>query len=137
MAFTYIFKRVEKKYMLTREQYEYLVEAIAPYMEIDRYGETVGIARFDTSPIEESMDYLMKGLVPFEFRTTLVRGLHTEDSLRTMGQRLAGQEAFYLQAFVDSGDLIQNDMEGFTPEETRSLLSALRENVPNAQIRGY
>ena len=103
---------------------------------LDRYGETVGIAHFDTSPIEESMDYLMEGLVPFEFRTTLVRGLHTEDSRRTMGQRLAGQEAFYLQAFVDSGDLIQNDMEGFTPEETRSLLSALRENVPNAQMRG-
>ena len=40
MAFTYIFKRVEKKYMLTQEQYEYLVEAIAPYMSVDRYGET-------------------------------------------------------------------------------------------------
>ena len=40
MAFTYIFKRVEKKYMLTREQYEYLVKAITPYMEPDHYGET-------------------------------------------------------------------------------------------------
>ena len=29
MAFTYIFKRVEKKYMLTKEQYEYLTNAIA------------------------------------------------------------------------------------------------------------
>lgn len=40
MAFTYIFKRVEKKYMLTREQYEYLVGAISPYMAPDQYGET-------------------------------------------------------------------------------------------------
>ena len=40
MAFTYIFKRVEKKYMLTKEQYESLIEAITPYMEIDKYGET-------------------------------------------------------------------------------------------------
>lgn len=40
MAFTYIFKRVEKKYMLTREQYEYLIEAISPYMAPDSYGET-------------------------------------------------------------------------------------------------
>ncbi len=40
MAFTYIFQRVEKKYMLTREQYEYLVQAIKPYMHVDRYGET-------------------------------------------------------------------------------------------------
>jgi len=40
MAFTYIFKRVEKKYMLTKEQYEYLTKAIAPYMSVDSYGET-------------------------------------------------------------------------------------------------
>ena len=40
MAFTYIFQRVEKKYMLTKEQYESLIEAIAPYMEVDKYGET-------------------------------------------------------------------------------------------------
>lgn len=40
MAFTYIFRRVEKKYMLTREQYEYLIGAIAPYMAPDNYGET-------------------------------------------------------------------------------------------------
>lgn len=40
MAFTYIFKRVEKKYLLTKEQYEYLVKAIEPYMAVDKYGET-------------------------------------------------------------------------------------------------
>ena len=40
MAFTYIFKRVEKKYLLTKEQYEYLTNAISPYMSVDQYGET-------------------------------------------------------------------------------------------------
>ena len=40
MAFTYIFQRVEKKYLLTREQYEFLVKAIEPYMAVDKYGET-------------------------------------------------------------------------------------------------
>jgi SPX domain protein involved in polyphosphate accumulation len=40
MAFTYIFKRVEKKYMLTAEQYAYVMERIAPYMHADRFGET-------------------------------------------------------------------------------------------------
>ena len=40
MAYTYIFKRVEKKYMLTQEQYEYMIKAISPYMSVDRYGET-------------------------------------------------------------------------------------------------
>ena len=40
MAFTYIFKRVEKKYLLTREQYEYIVERLQPYMHPDRFYES-------------------------------------------------------------------------------------------------
>lgn len=120
-----------------------LVEAnLVDYVAMDiknslpRYAETVGIARFDTAPVEESMDYLMEGRVPFEFRTTLVRGLHTVDSVREMGRRLAGEEAFFLQTFKDSGDLIRSGMEGIPPAETQMMLDALRENIPNAQIRG-
>ncbi len=41
MAFTYIFKRIEKKYMLTQEQYEYILDKIAPHTHPDRFGETV------------------------------------------------------------------------------------------------
>lgn len=41
MAFTYIFKRIEKKYMLTQEQYDYIIERIKPHMHQDRFGETV------------------------------------------------------------------------------------------------
>ncbi|MBE6653272.1 MAG: anaerobic ribonucleoside-triphosphate reductase activating protein [Ruminococcaceae bacterium] len=100
------------------------------------YGKTVGIESFDTRPVEESMDYLMENRVPFEFRTTLVRGLHTVDSIRTMGERLAGPEPFFLQAFKDSGDLICGGMEGISPSETRAMLDVLRRHIPNAQIRG-
>ena len=120
----------------------HLVEAgLVDYVAMDiknslsRYGETVGIARFDTAPIEESMDYLMEGHIPFEFRTTLVRGLHTPEDIRAMGRRVAGQEAFFLQTFKDSGDLIAGG-EAFTPAETAALLAILREYVPNAQTRG-
>ena len=62
-------------------------------------------------------------------------GLHTPEDIRAMGRRVAGQEAFFLQTFKDSGDLIAGG-EAFTPTETRVLLAALQENVPNAQIRG-
>ena len=41
MAFTYIFKRVEKKYILTEKQYNFIREHIDSRMSIDQYGETV------------------------------------------------------------------------------------------------
>ena len=103
---------------------------------LSRYPETVGITRFDTAPLEESLDLLMENRVPFEFRTTLVRGLHTPESIAEMGKRLAGEERFFLQTFEDSGDLIADGLSGFDREETETLLAVLCNYVPNAQIRG-
>ena len=122
-------------------------EGLLDYVAMDvknslsRYPETVGIARFDTAPVEESMDLLMENRIPFEFRTTLVKGLHTPEGIAEMGQRLRGEERFFLQSFEDSGDLIVGDPErgglsAFDKEETASLLSVLCKYVPNAQIRG-
>ena len=106
---------------------------------LSKYPETVGIPALDTTPFEESMDLLMEGRIPFEFRTTLVNGLHTPESVAEMGARLAGDERFFLQTFEDSGDLIAGEesaLAAFTPDETRELLGILRHYVPNAQIRG-
>ena len=105
------------------------------------YGETVGIHAFDTAPIAESAAFLMEGTVPFEFRTTLVKGLHTPESLADIGKWLQGNERFFLQTFEDSGDLIAGDpdeggLSTFDREETAALLSVLCNYVPNAQIRG-
>ena len=40
MAFQTVFKRYELKYMLTLEQKEKILEAISPYMQLDKYGRT-------------------------------------------------------------------------------------------------
>ena len=101
-----------------------------------RYGETVGISSFDTTPVQASAAFLLEGHVPFEFRTTLVAGLHTPADLAEVGAWLAGNEAFFLQGFVDSGDLIREGLGALSTDETRASLDALRQYVPNAQIRG-
>ena len=40
MAFQTVFKRYELKYMLTFEQKEKILEAVSPYMQLDKYGRT-------------------------------------------------------------------------------------------------
>ena len=118
-----------------------VTEGLLDYVAMDiknslpLYGKTVGIPTIDTTPIEESMDFLMVGHVPFEFRTTLVRGLHTPQSVADIGRRLAGEERFFLQTFEDSGDLIGEGLSAFDGDETEALLAVLRAYVPNAQIR--
>ncbi len=103
---------------------------------LERYGETVGLPHYDTSDVEASMDYLLEGHVPYELRTTLVRGLHTLADMTAIGKRIRGAESYYLQSFKDSGDLIGVCEGGFTPAELAAFSDAVRVYVPNAQIRG-
>ena len=120
-----------------------LVEAgLVDYVAMDvknslsRYGETVGVPRFDTAPVEESMDYLLAGHVPYEFRTTLVTGLHTPADMEEIGRRIAGAERYFLQTFRDSGDLVGDCLGALSSAESAHLLTLVRAYVPNAQIRG-
>ncbi len=103
---------------------------------LPRYADTVGVHPFDPAPIAESAAFLMERRVPFEFRTTLVKGLHTPESVEDMGAWLAGGERFFLQTFEDSGDLLSDGLTGLDRAETEALLKVLCKYVPNAQIRG-
>lgn len=102
----------------------------------DMYGRTVGVEKFDVAPILESAEYLMSGAVDFEFRTTLVGGLHTEREMHLLGEWLRGAPRMYLQNFVDSGDLISSGLVGVDKNTTVALCNLLKSYIPNAEIRG-
>lgn len=86
--------------------------------------------------VMQSASLLMQGRVTFEFRTTLMRELHTAEDMRAIGEWLAGDEKFFLQTYREEGDLIVGGFTPFTREETEALLSVIKEYIPNAEIRG-
>lgn len=100
------------------------------------YARAVGLSDFDVSKIEESADFLMQKRVPFEFRTTVVRELHTKEDIVAIGEWLRGDESYFLQPFKDSGDVILSGFSAYDEKETADLLNTLRAYIPNAQIRG-
>lgn len=102
----------------------------------EAYGETVGIAAFDTAPIEESICFLRSGAVAYEFRTTVVREFHSEARLLALAAWIAGADRYFLQTFVDSGDLIRPDLHGYGPVEMEALRAAVAEILPCVQLRG-
>ena len=84
-----------------------------------------------------SKDFLLEGSIDYEFRTTVVKGLHTEDSIKDAARWISGAKEYYLQQFKDSGDLISADGLGaFDEEEMKLLMRAAAEFVPNTRLRG-
>ncbi len=102
----------------------------------ERYAETVGLKSFDLSLIEKSINILKSGCADFEFRTTLMRELHSEADIISIGKWIAGDEKYFLQTFKDSGDLLSEGFSAYNSEETEHFLKLLQSSVPNAKIRG-
>lgn len=101
------------------------------------YGKTVGVRGFDLEPVERSKDYLLAGHVEYEFRTTVVRGLHTAESLLAAARWIEGAREYYLQQYRDSGDVLAPGALGaFTDDEMRSLLAQVQTVLPAAALRG-
>ena len=102
-----------------------------------RYAETAGVPGLEVSAFEESKDFLLGGTLEYEFRTTVVMGLHTEQSLLEAAQWIRGAKAWYLQQFRDSGNLVRPEGLGaFSEGEMRALLDTVRQVVPAAELRG-
>ncbi|HEX8974400.1 MAG TPA: anaerobic ribonucleoside-triphosphate reductase activating protein [Patescibacteria group bacterium] len=66
----------------------------------ERYSETVGL-KADIERIKLSVDMIMRSGVPYEFRTTVVPGIHTEEDFIKIGEWIRGAQAYYLQEYRD------------------------------------
>jgi len=101
------------------------------------YAKTVGLERFDLGGVTRAKDFLLSGAVDYEFRTTVVKGLHTKESLREAAEWIRGAKEYYLQQYKDSGAILDADGLGaFDADEMHALADAVREIVPSVQVRG-
>ena len=90
----------------------------------------------DVSAVSDSLSILRDSGIPFELRTTAVRGLHTEADFAAIGEWIGEVPAYFIQRFVDSGQLLGSGFEAFSPEEMEHLLTTVRKHIPSAQLRG-
>lgn len=100
------------------------------------YAKAVGIDGVDITPATESVKLIMSSGVDYEFRTTAVKGLHLVSDFERIGEWISGAKRYFIQQFIDSGDLIRTGFEAFSKEETEKLIAAVSKNVPSAKARG-
>ena len=82
------------------------------------------------------MDLIRSSGVEHEFRTTVVRGIHTQADFEAIGQWLEGAERYFLQPFRDSGDILSPGCVGFSHDELALFLRTVQAYIPAAALRG-
>ena len=106
------------------------------------YGETVGLAHADLAKIRESIGLLVASGIEFELRTTVVKPLHSAESITSMANWLLETTngkpipRLFVQPFVDRDTVPVAGLSAPTGEELeqfRLILSGCAERV---ELRG-
>ncbi len=121
-----------------------LEESLVDYIAMDiknckeAYAETCGLQDMtqELKKIEESIRLIMNSDIPYEFRTTVVRELHSKERIERLAKEIAGAKRFFLQTFTDSGDLIGEGLSAYSAEEMEELLAIVKPYLPTAELRG-
>ena len=102
----------------------------------EKYPETCGLDVMELDSIKESIALLIGGKVDFEFRTTVVSPLHTPEDIETLAKEISGAEKYFIQNFVDSGELLGSGMTALPRETLDQMLTAAQKYIPEARLRG-
>ena len=83
---------------------EHLIDYVAMDIKTskDNYARAAGLPHMDISRIEESIGILKSSGIPYEFRTTVVKGIHTVAEFEKIGKWIAGCPAYYLQNYEEN-----------------------------------
>ena len=121
---------------------ELIDEGLVDYVAVDiknspeKYAKTIGVENFDLTPIQKTIDILKQGKVDYEFRTTVVKELHEAEDFEKIGKWLEGTKKYFLQQFVDSGDLLSEGMSAHDEDAMRDFLDIVQQYIPEAELRG-
>ena len=120
---------------------ELLATGLVDYVAMDVKSSPQGYAAAtgregDVTPFLQSIRLLKESGIPHEFRTTVVKGIHTAADIDEIGKLLAGSTRYFLQPFRDSGNLLGHGCSAFSEAEMSAFLDIAKKYIPAAELRG-
>ena len=121
---------------------ELLESGVVDYVAMDiknspkNYRAACG-ADVDVEKIKKSVELLKTSGIDHEFRTTVVKGIHTADDVVECGKWLGEGEKYFLQSYKVSDDVIAPEgLSAFSDEELAKMLAATKEFNSKTELRG-
>lgn len=102
---------------------------------VARYDRWCGV-RVDVGKIEESINFLLKDPVEYEFRMTLVPFLHREQDAYDAAEEIKSARRFVIQTFIPRNTLnpAYTQVKPFTPDKMTAIRATVRYIMENAEI---
>ena len=115
---------------------EHLIDYVA--MDIkntkSKYDFTCG-KKIKIDDILKSIKILKENKIDYEFRTTIMKEMHTISDIREICEMIGKNSKYYLQNFESSDDVRDENLHPFSRDELEMIYSELKEEYPNLVIR--
>ena len=86
--------------------------------------------------VRKSIDLLMNKATDYEFRTTCVKGLHTESDFYEIKEMIKGAKKYFLQDYKAGPGMENLPYKPFLRKELEHFADIVRDSVENVEIRG-
>lgn len=123
------------KYVVKNKLVDYIAMDVKNSKEY--YPKTIGKTSFDLSQILQSIEFLKQNTVDYEFRTTLVKDFHTQQSIESMASLLNGAKKLFLQKFKQTETCLTTGLFPVPKEQAELFAEILRKTVNQVFLRGY
>ena len=86
--------------------------------------------------LNQSIDYIMQSNCDYEFRTTIMRELHTKEDILSICKRIQGAKAYYIQPYRESPEVIHPVYSSYSRQELEYFLHIATPYVKKCAIIG-
>lgn len=102
----------------------------------EKYAATIGLEKFDTAAVEESLAFLKTGAVDYELRTTAVAEYHTDEDFLAMGKWIEGAKRYFIQCYTERESVLCGGLTSPTTEDLNRWCDIVRPYVNEVTVRG-
>ncbi len=91
---------------------------------------------FDSKTLKNSIELVLNSWLDYEFRTTVVKGLHNEEDIENISKSIKGAKNYYIQNYRSWNTLVKDfSWRSFTTSELKKFRDISNEYVENVEIR--
>lgn len=119
-----------------------LGERLIDYIAMDiknskaKYGVTAAQPKLVFEPIAESIKLIKESGINYEFRTTVVKELHTRADIMEIGAGLGPGSKWFLQNYEENANVINKGYHSYLPEQLFLMAAELVSAGISAEVRG-
>ncbi len=113
--------------LISKKLVDCIAMDIKTSLQKDLYEKVTGAA-VDMENVKKSVAAIMQSGLEYEFRTTVVPGLHSEDDIISLAKEISGAKKYYLQQFRGGEKIFNQEYKTVKPYPAE-FLKDLREKI--------